>query len=453
MSMTAPAPPRPATGATGMPTGATAPPPSVPLTFLAGGGAGLAAFGVAITAVAGRAAVAPTAPTVVAAVHVCMLAFLVTAVLGALHQFCPVVGARPLRSIGAARITAALWLPAAAALPAGFAAGHPRLVSSAGVVALAALVLAAWNLSGPLSSRGRGASLSGLRWAVAFLVATAAFGVVYAFDRHAGWFPLMPHRVLAHAHLGLLGALGLTYVAVAEKLWPMFLLAHRPGRSPGELAVRLIPAGVAVLVPGLLFPVAPLAAAGGLVVTGGLVAHLASLTGFLRHRRRRLELLHAFVLAGAVALLIAMVLGAVAGLAPVTPEWRARLVPAEVVALAAWLGLAVVGHAHKIVPFIGYTALRARGISHHPSGGPLLFIHLCDGRAARLSFAGTVGGFAALIAGVLAAAPFLLGAGGVALAATGLLTTANLAIGPLRALRSTSEHAAPAMSPAQERNA
>jgi hypothetical protein len=355
-----------------------------------------------------------------------------------------------LRSIGAARITAALWLPAAAALPAAFAAGRPRVVSGAGVIALAALLLAAWNLSGPLSSRGRGSSLSGLRWAVAFLVATAAFGVVYAFDRHAGWFPLMPHRVLAHAHLGLLGALGLTYVAVAEKLWPMFLLAHRPGRSPGEVAVRLIPAGVAVLVPGLLFAVPLLATAGGVLLTGGLVAHLASLTAFLRYRRRRLELLHAFVLAGAGALVIAVALGAVAGLAPVTPRWRARLVPAEVVALAGWLGLAVIGHAHKIVPFIGYTALRARGISHHPGGGPLLFTHLCNGRAARLSFAGTVGGFAALLAGVLAAAPFLLAAGGAALTATGVLTTANLALGPLRLLRSTSGLAGPTMNLAQE---
>jgi hypothetical protein len=38
---------------------------------------------------------------------------------------------------------------------------------------------------------------------VLYLVATVAFGVVYAFDRQTGWFPLYPSRVLAHAHLGL----------------------------------------------------------------------------------------------------------------------------------------------------------------------------------------------------------------------------------------------------------
>jgi hypothetical protein len=418
-----------------MPAVTATPPPSVPMTFLAAAGMGLTAFGAAAVAVAGRAAAAPTAPTVVAAVHLCMLAFLGTAILGALHQFCPVVGGRRLRSVPAARVTAALWIPGVAALPFGFATDHPLVVSLGGTGVLTALAVAAWNLSGPLSTRGRGAPVTGLRWAVGFFVTTALFGVVYAVDRQAGWFPLMPYRVLAHAHLGLLGGLGLTYVAVAEKLWPMFLLAHPPGRSPGSLAVRLIPAGVGVLVPGLLFAVAPLAVAGGVLVAGGLACHLASLAAFVRYRRRKLELLHAFVLAGAALLVVAAVLGGLAGLAPVSTVWRARLVSGEVVALAGWLGLAVVGHAHKIVPFVGYTALRARGIDRAPAGGPLLFGHLFVQWAARAALAGTGGGFAALVAGTLAASPPLLRLGGVLLAATGLAATANLAAGPVRMLR------------------
>jgi hypothetical protein len=407
----------------------------VPLTFLAAAGGGMTAFGIAIAALASRAATSPTAPTVVAAAHLCMLGFLVTALLGALHQFCPVVGGRPLRSVRLARITAALWIPAAAGLPAGFATGHPGFVSASGLVAFGALALAAFNLSGPLSNPGRGAPVIGLRWAVGFLVATAAFGVVYAFDRHSGWFPLLPHRVLAHAHLGLLGAIGLAYVAVAEKLWPMFLLAHRPGRSPGEVAVRLIPPGVVLLVPGLLVPLPVLAVGGGVLIAGGLAAHLASLAGFLRHRRRRLELLHAFVLVGAAALVVGVGLGAVAGLAPVSARWRMRLVPAEVVALTAWLALAIVGHAHKIVPFVGYTALRARGVARLPGGGALLFTHLSNAGAGRFALAGTAGGFAALLAGMLAASPVPIRAGGALLAVTGVVATANLTLGPLRLLR------------------
>lgn len=427
--------PRPS-GVVGMPATAAAPPAVIPLTFLAAAGVGLAAFGMAIAAVAGRAAVAPTAVSVIAAVHIGMLGFLATAVLGALHQFCPVVGGRPLRSTGAARVTAGLWIPAVVALPAGFATDHPLAVSLAGVTALTALLLAAWNLSASLAARGRGAPVTGLRWAVGFLVATAAFGVVYAFDRHSGWFPLMPHRVLAHAHLGLIGALGLTYVAVAEKLWPMFLLAHLKRRSPGELAVRMVPAGVVLLVFGLLLPARPLAVAGAVAVVAGLAAHLASLAAYLRHRRRRLELLHGFVLAGAAALVTGATCAGLAGLAPVSTLWRGRLVSAEVAALAAWLGLAVVGHAHKIVPFIVYTTLRAAGVSHDPSGHPLLFTHLYDARVARATLATTVGGFCFLVAGLLVASPGLITAGGIGLAATGVGATANLALHPLRLRRS-----------------
>ena len=149
------------------------------------------------------------------------------------------------------------------------------------------------NLSGPLSARGKGTTVLGLRLALGFLVLTAAFGVTYAFDRQASWFGLLPRRVLAHAHLGLLGWLGLAYVAVAEKLWPMFLLAHRPGSRTGDWAVRLLPTGAAVLAAGLLIPNKPVAVAGGLLAGAGLASHLASLAGVIRHRRRPLELLHA----------------------------------------------------------------------------------------------------------------------------------------------------------------
>jgi len=152
-----------------------------------------------------------------------------------------------------------------------------------------------------------------------------------------------------------------------------------------------------MLVPGLLVPVPGLAVAGAVVVAGGL--------------------------------------GAAAGLAPVSTLWRSRLVSAEVVALAAWLGLAVVGHAHKIVPFIAYTALRARGVSHHPTGGPLLFSHLFDARLARVALVGAAGGFGALLVGVLVASPPAIAAGGLTLAVTGVLSTVNLVVGPVAVVR------------------
>jgi hypothetical protein len=408
------------------------PPPGVPLVFLAAAGAGLVGFGVALALVASTAVVAPSDPKVVAVVHLGMLAFLSTAVLGAMHQFAPVVAARPLRSARVAYATAAVFVPAVWILALGFATGHPALVSAGGAAAFCGIALAVWNLSGPLSARGKGTTVLGLRLALGFLVLTAAFGVTYAFDRQAFWFGLLPRRVLAHAHLGLLGWLGLAYVAVAEKLWPMFLLAHRPGARTGDWAVRLLPAGAVVLAAGLLIPNKPVAVAGGLLAGAGLASHLASLAGVIRHRRRPFELLHAFVLASAASLIVAAVAGGLAGLAPVSVVWRIRLTSVEVLALAGWLGLAIVGHAHKIVPFIAWSSLRARGVTTGPDGAPLLFAHLFHHPTARLTFATATTGVAAALVGAATGTAPLVRLGGVALSATGILALANLGLGPRR---------------------
>jgi hypothetical protein len=413
----------------------TVPPASVPLGFLAAGGAGLWAFGLAVWFAADRLVESPTHPGAVSAVHVGMLAFLTTAVLGAIHQFAPVVGRRPLRSVLAARLTLVGMVATAWLLPSGFAHGPEALVATGGVIGACTVSLAAWNLSGPLAARDGGVPLAGLRLSVGFLVVTVAFGVVYAFDRQAGWFPLLSHRVLAHAHLGLLGWLGLTYVAVAEKLWPMFLLAHRPRARAGAWAVGLLAAGTPVLAAGLLFAVPALAWPGGFAAAAGLGCHLASLAGAVRHRRRPLELLHGFLFASAGFLVAAIALGAAAGITDVDPADRSRLVAGEVAALVAWLGLAVAGHAHKIVPFIGYTALRARGVTTGPAGRPLLFGDLIHHGVARATLATATAGFAAALIGILAASPAVLAGGGALVSCTGALATVNLADGPRRAAR------------------
>ncbi|HEY8523709.1 MAG TPA: hypothetical protein VIL48_02015 [Acidimicrobiales bacterium] len=407
----------------------------MPLGFLAAAGVGLAAFGLAVWLAADRLVDTPTHPGAVATVHVGMLAFLTTAVLGALHQFAPVVGRRPLRSVAAARVTLAGMVATAWLLPSGFAHGPESLVAAGGAVGALTVALAAWNLSRPLASPDGGLPVAGLRLSVGFLVATVAFGVVYAFDRQTGWFPLLPHRVLTHAHLGLLGWLGLTYVAVAEKLWPMFLLAHRPRARAGAWAVGLVAAGTAVLAAGLLVAAPPVAWPGGVAVAAGLGCHVASLVGAVRHRRRRLELLHGFLFASTAFLAGAMVLAAVAGLADVGFAVRSRLVAAEIAALVAWLGLAVIGHAHKIVPFIAYTALLARGATTGPYGQPLLFADLFDHRIARLTLVAAAGGFAATTGGLLATSAEVVAVGGVLVAVAGALVTANLGTGPRRAAR------------------
>jgi len=419
------------------------PPASVPLTFLAAAGAWLAAVGVSVVANADQLTTLPTLPGAVSAVHLCMLGFLTMAVLGAMHQFTPVIAQRPLRSVAAARLTALGLAVAALLLPWGFAGGREPLVIAGGLAGAAAVSLAAWNLSRPLASRVGGVPLAGLRCSLVYLCATVAFGVVYAFDRRQGWFDLLPHRVLAHAHLGLLGWLGLSYLAVAEKLWPMFLLSHRPRQRSGAWAVGLVAGGLPLLAGGLLAGWPWLAWPGGAVVVAGLGCHLASLAGVVRHRRRKLELLHGFVVTSAAFLCVAVILAVLAATLDVGWADRARLAAAEVAALAGWLGLAVIGHAHKIVPFIAYTWLRRRGVQTSPSGRQLLFGDLFHRGVARATFAASAAGFGLIVAGLLAGSTTVVTVGAVGLTAAAVAAVGNLVIGPVRTLQAHRERSVP----------
>jgi len=413
----------------GGPTAMT-PPPSVPLAYLAAAAIGLFGFGFVAWFAGDKLVTVPNHPAAVSAVHMGVLAFLSVAVLGALHQFGPVVSNKRLRSVMAGRFTMVAMVAAGWLLPNGFAHGPEWMILAGGVSGAAAALVAAWNLSGPLSSRTGGVPVPGLRISVTYLVLTVAFGVVYVLNRQAAWFPLLPNRVLAHAHLGLLGWLGLTYVSVAEKLWPMFLLAHRPGARSGKVAVVALGSGTLPLALGLLFSVAWLAMVGGALALVGLGAHLVSLASSVKHRRRPLEMLHAYLAASTLYLVIGIGFGVAAGFADVDTGTRMILVGVEVGALIAWLSLAVAGHAHKIVPFIQYTMLRSRGVDRHPSGRPLLFGDLYRKAPARATLVLLTVGFGLILAGMLTGSVPLAAFGGGSLGISGIVIGLNLAFGP-----------------------
>ncbi len=417
------------------PTGVT-PPAGVPIGFLFAAGIGLVGFGFVTWFAADRVVVSPSHPAVVAATHLGVLAFLTMAALGALHQFGPVVGRRPIRSVIAARVTLVTMILTAWLLPNGFAHGPEWMILAGGLLGAFTVTVVAWNLSAPLSSRTGGIPVVGLRISVVSLLITVGFGVVYVLNRHTGWFPLLPNRVLAHAHLGLIGWLGLTYVAVSEKLWPMFLLAHRPSAKSGAVAVTAIGAGALPLALGLLLAVPPLAVVGGALVVAGLSAHVVTLVSSVRNRRRPLELLHGFLFTSTAFLVAGVLFGVLAAWAATDADARARLVTAEVASLIAWLGLAVVGHSHKIVPFVMYTRLRERGIRSHSSGRPLLFGDLYSKAPALVVLVLLATGFALLVVGILVSGASVVAIGGVAIGVAGATALTNLTLGPRRAVAS-----------------
>ncbi len=426
------------------------PPPSVPLAFLAAASLGLAACGAAWVWARGWAGSDPSADPVVAAVHLGVLATLATGVLGAVHQFTPVITGRPLRSVILARMVFVTWLGASWLLPFGLATEQVAVTAVSGALAGLSIVLLAVNLAAPLSVRGKGTPVTALRLGLAGAVATSFLGVAFVGDRQGGWFVLSGHVDLAMGVLGLFGWLGLTYVGVAEKLWPMFLLAHLPGRHrSGRVAVWCLAGGVALASPALAWSADGLAWVGGAVAAVGLGAHLVSLAVHVRHRRRAVDLHLVFVLTAAAWVPVGVGLALAAAL--VVPRHHhvgVALAAAALAAFGAWLLEALVGHAHKVVPFILWSALRSRGIATGPTGRPLLFADLYDHRWAAAAYGTLTCGVAALCAGLGASAPPLVAAGGVLFVATGLIVGANLSLVPVRLLgRAAASARMPAAGP------
>jgi len=96
---------------------------------------------------------APAAYPVVAAAHLGVLATLSMGVLGALHQFTPVVTHRPLRSALLARATFLAWLASSWLLPLGVAARQEGAVEADGALAAVAVTLLTVKLWAPLPAR------------------------------------------------------------------------------------------------------------------------------------------------------------------------------------------------------------------------------------------------------------------------------------------------------------
>jgi hypothetical protein len=147
--------------------------------------------------------------------------------------------------------------------------------------------------------------------------------------------------------------------------------------------------------------------------------------------------LHAFIFVSSGFLLTAMVLALLAATLDISTATRTHLVSAEVMALTAWLGLAIIGHVHKIIPFIGYQLLRSRGIATGPTGRPLLFSDLYSRRPAIASLILGSAGSSAIIVGLLTARSVPVMTGALLLALTGVITTLNLLAGPRRVRRHT----------------
>jgi hypothetical protein len=101
-------------------------------------------------------------------------------------------------------------------------------------------------------------------------------------------------------------------------------------------------------------------------------------------------------------------------------------------------------HAEKIVPFIAWGMLGARGVTTAPGGGPLLCTHLYDRRLAVTTFGTAAATVALVVTGIVASSSTVVVMGASAFTAVAVLALVNLVLGPRRVARVTSRSVMPA---------
>jgi len=329
------------------------PAPDVPLRYLL---ASAAAF---VLAAPGVVWLAPELaghyyhPRIVALTHTVTLGWITLAIMGASYQLIPIVLGRQVWSQRLARWQFWVLLLATSGMLAHFYIGTwLGLVMAAGLLAIGValhLVNVALSLRG-VERWGFTGRLGVL--AYAGLALTVVFGLLLGFDHiikfvSTDFFPTLH----AHVHLALLGWVMPMVLAVAARVYPMFLLAPDPRGWPEPLQFWGLAAGVPAVVLGLLLGHPAAVIAGALAVAAAAGGHLAWVVAMARHRRRpRLDRGLRLALAGAAFIAPGALFGLGFALDLISGP---RLALAYiVVVLGGWITLTIAGLMLKIVPFL-----------------------------------------------------------------------------------------------------
>ena len=140
-------------------------------------------------------------------------------------------------------------------------------------------------------------------------------------------------------------------LAVAARVYPMFLLAPEPGGWGASIQLGSLGLGVPAVTAGLAFGQPALGLPGALAVAVARGVHVRWVARFAQQRKRpTLDWGLRFVLTGTVCLVPSGALGVALALG-VASGPRAALAYA-VLALGGWVSLTIVGMMLKIVPFL-----------------------------------------------------------------------------------------------------
>ncbi len=304
-------------------------------------------------------------PWVLVGVHLTTLGFLTLLMMGALHQFVPVLTETELASQGASGATLAavavglaFMLLGFLALPGGALPVMVWLLPVGGSLVILGLLVAAVNLGITL---GRAWPWTLSAWLVAtglaFLLATVGAGLLLALSLAA---PELLSRTLlaavvgrglaAHVMGGIGGWLTLTAMGVAYKLLAMFTLSDEHRGALGWGAYAVTATGLALAWAGRWLGPSPWERWAWMAVLVGLAAYVVDMRTLYQTRKRRpleLNARYGLIPLGFLASLI--VVGVVLYRDGLTP--RAELAVAFW-ALYGWVGGLALTQLYKIVPFL-----------------------------------------------------------------------------------------------------
>ncbi len=307
------------------------------------------------------------APATLATVHLLTIGWLTVLMLGALHQFVPVMTAQGTPAGTSALVSLIAILVGLGGMEAGFLTLGGYLPPAAlaalpigGIVVLSGAAVAAASLSRTL---WRTRPLPFSAWFVAtslvFLFVVLGMGITlglaFAAPGWVRWPGAFTGGLGLHLLAGLVGWFTLTAMGVSYRLLSMFTLAPEDRGALG-IAVFVLSAGglaatwlfglAAALGAGVPDAIAASAAATGL----GLVLYLFDMGRLYRARRRRkLELNTLMAIPALAALAVAIPFAAALGIGGITENTIGAL---GYLVLCGWLSGLGLSQLYKIVPFL-----------------------------------------------------------------------------------------------------
>ncbi|MCC7088373.1 MAG: hypothetical protein C3F10_08800 [Dehalococcoidia bacterium] len=319
---------------------------------------GLALAGLILAFSNGDTLLAINAPRTVALTHAAVIGWLTMGIFGAVYQLGPAVLGGRLVSSRLARVHFFVHATVVPAFVWTFWQWDVRLMGYAASGLVLSFILFLINAFPAIGTLRRGALPARyLGASLVMLAVTAGFGITWAGTLQHLWFPVTMGRLAGHAHLGLLGWLGLTLMGVAYQLAPMFNVVQRKRPVAGgpilALTVTAALGGGLVLMadPG---PWVRLAVAAAMAAGPGAWG-IEMLRLMLARSRRTLDVQGRATFVSLGFLVVTICLGLLAAIGkPVSPghEPTRLLLGYGIAGVSGWAGIMLIGNSYKILPFL-----------------------------------------------------------------------------------------------------